>query len=64
MKNQYLKKIILKFLLINNLNLKKKEICEIFYNTVIKWFLRDVLDLTKRFINKSILKFESNIPYQ
>lgn len=49
---------------LNNLNLKKKEICEIFYNTVIKWFLRDVLDLTKRFINKSILKFESNIPYQ
>ena len=47
---------------LNNLNFKKKEICDIFYNTVIKWFLRDVLDLTKRFINKPILKFEGNIP--
>lgn len=47
---------------LNNLNFKKKEICDLFYNTVIKWFLRDVLDLTKRFINKSLLRFESNIP--
>ena len=43
---------------LNNLNSKKKELCDIFYNTVIKWFLADVLDLTKRFINKSILTFE------
>ena len=48
---------------LNNLNFKKKEICDIFYNTVIKWFLRDVLDLTKRFINKSLLKFENDIPH-
>ena len=43
-----------------NLNFKKKELCDMFYNTVIKWFMRDVLELTKRFINKPILKFESN----
>ena len=46
---------------LNNLQFKKKEICDIFYNTVIKWFIKDVLELTKRFINKPILKFESNI---
>ena len=47
---------------LNNLAFKKKEICDLFYNTVIKWFIRDILELTKRFISKPILRFESNIP--
>lgn len=47
---------------LNDLSSKKKEICYLFYNTVIKWFIRDVYELTKRFISKPILKFESNIP--
>ena len=46
---------------LNNLKFKKNEIFDIFYNTVIKWFIKDVLELTKRFINKPILKFENNI---
>ena len=45
---------------VKSLNLKKKEICEIFYNLVIKLFLMDVSELTKRFIGKSILIFENN----
>ena len=47
---------------LNNLNFKKKkEICDIFYSTVIKRFLRDILDLTKRFLERPLLKFEINI---
>ena len=47
---------------LNNLNYKKKEICDIFYNTIIKWFIRDILEMTKRFINKPYLLFETSIP--
>ena len=48
---------------LKNINNKKYEICDIFYNTIIKWFIRDILELTKRFLNKNILNFE-NIEYQ
>lgn len=44
---------------LNNLNYKKKEICDIFYSTIIKWFIRDVFELTKRFNSKPILIFEN-----
>ena len=44
---------------LNNLNHKKKEICDIFYNCIIKMFIRDALDLAKRFIRKQFLNFES-----
>ena len=47
---------------LNNLNFKKNEICDLFYSTVIKWFIRDIGDLSRRFINKPILIFENNIP--
>ena len=45
---------------LNNLNYKKKETCDLFYNTIIKWFIRDVFELTKRFNSKPILIFENN----
>jgi len=45
---------------LNNLNNKKKEICDLFYNTIIKWFIRDIFELTKRFNSKPILIFENN----
>ena len=45
---------------VKNLNNKKKEICEIFYNLVIKMFLKDISELTKRFFTKPILPFENN----
>lgn len=43
----------------NKLEFKKIEICEIFYSTIIKWFIRDMLDLTSRFLKKQIMIFES-----
>ena len=47
---------------IKTLNFKKKEICDIFYNTIIKWFLSDILELSKKFINRNELSFEKNLP--
>ena len=45
---------------LKTLNFKKKEICDIFYNTIIKWFLIDILELSKKFINRTDLTFEKN----
>ena len=46
------------------INLKKKEICDIFYNTIIKWFMNDILDMTKKYINMNILSFEKNLSHK
>ena len=47
---------------LKTLNFKKKEICDIFYNTIIKWFLNDILELSKKFVNRNELSFEKNLP--
>jgi hypothetical protein len=49
---------------LKTLNFKKKEICDIFYNTIIKWFLNDILELSKNFINRNELSFEKNLQYK
>ena len=46
---------------LKTLNFKKKEICDIFYNTVIKWFLNDIMEMSKKFINRNELNFEKNL---
>ena len=43
------------------LNFKKKEICDIFYNTIIKWFLNDIMEMSKKFVNRNELNFEKNL---
>ena len=45
-------------------NFKKKEICDIFYNTIIKWFLNDIMEMSKKFINRNELNFEKNLQYK
>ena len=49
---------------LKTLNFKKKEICDIFYNTVIKWFLNDIMEMSKKFINRNELNFEKNLQYK
>jgi hypothetical protein len=49
---------------LKTINLKKKEICDIFYNTIIKWFINDILDMTKKYINMTTLSFEKNLSYK
>ena len=49
---------------LKTLNFKKKEICDIFYNTVIKWFLNDIMEMSKKFINRNELNFEKNLLYK
>ena len=49
---------------LKTLNFKKKEICDIFYNTIIKWFLNDIMEMSKKFINRNELNFEKNLQYK
>lgn len=49
---------------LKTLNFKKKEICDIFYNTIIKWFLNDIMEMSKKFINRNELNFEKQFPYK
>jgi hypothetical protein len=38
---------------------KKKEICDFFYHTILKWTLNDLKNLTLRFLQKKIMLFEN-----
>ena len=49
---------------LKTLNFKKKEICDIFFNTIIKWFLNDIMEMSKKFINRNELNFEKNLQYK